>query len=114
MAWLRPLDPDSDGRRRFKLISPVDESETGEIACANEADVQAAMQRARAAQRIWGQTPIKERVRLMDRATTGPMERMTGPATTRRMGRATTGPTGPTARTGPTAPTTTAATMPRA
>ena len=49
MAWLRPLDPDDEGRRRFRLLSPVDGSELRELSCANEADVAAAMERARRA-----------------------------------------------------------------
>ncbi len=68
MAWLTPLEPDEEGRRRFQLVSPLDGSETSTLTCANAADVDAAMVRARKAAKIWGQTPVRERVKLMDRA----------------------------------------------
>jgi succinate-semialdehyde dehydrogenase/glutarate-semialdehyde dehydrogenase len=68
MAWLRPLDPDDLGRRRFSVRNPVDGRDTGTLVCANADDVSAAMAVARKVQPSWGKTPVKERVKLMNKA----------------------------------------------
>ena len=68
MGFLRPLSPDDQGRRRFQVLSPVDQTDTGSFTCASPADVDAAMARARAVQPAWAQTPIKDRAALMQNA----------------------------------------------
>ena len=68
MAWLDPIDPDAEGRRQFTVRNPKDGRDTGTLTCANEADVAAAMARARKVQPMWAATPVKERVALMQKA----------------------------------------------
>ena len=74
MGYLEAIEPE-DGRRRFKVLSPVDGSVVGTIRVHNEDDVKAAVERARKVQRRWEATPLKERVRLMKRAVATLMKR---------------------------------------
>ena len=68
MAWLRPDEPDEAGRRRFRVLTPGTGEDTGQLVCANADDVHAAMARARAAQALWADVTVPERVRLMSAA----------------------------------------------
>lgn len=67
MGYLEPL-PAQDGRRRFRLNSPVDGRELLQFSVDTAADVQAKVARARAVQPAWAATPIAERARLMQKA----------------------------------------------
>ena len=58
----------SDNRRHMQLRSPVTLQPTGELVCANAADVAAAIARARAAQPAWAATPMKARAAIVQRA----------------------------------------------
>ena len=57
-----------DGRRRFAVLNPVDRSEVGQFDVNTRADVEAALSKARAAQKAWAQTPVRDRVKLMQAA----------------------------------------------
>jgi acyl-CoA reductase-like NAD-dependent aldehyde dehydrogenase len=63
VAYLEPIE--RDGRRGYRVLSPVDERElfTYEVTTAEE--VRAAVERARVAQKRWGAMPVRERSRLM-------------------------------------------------
>jgi acyl-CoA reductase-like NAD-dependent aldehyde dehydrogenase len=56
--------------RTLVLKSPIDGDRIAEVPVMGEAEVRAAVERARAAQRTWGQLPVKERakrlVRMLD------------------------------------------------
>lgn len=67
MGYLQPLEP-QEGRRRFRLTSPVDGHEVGTFSVCTKEDVQAAVARARAAQPAWEATPLRERVAIVLRA----------------------------------------------
>jgi succinate-semialdehyde dehydrogenase/glutarate-semialdehyde dehydrogenase len=59
----------SDGpRRRYRLRSPVTLEPIGELECMTEADVAAALERARKAQPAWASLSFDERARVLDRA----------------------------------------------
>ncbi|MEE4659432.1 MAG: aldehyde dehydrogenase family protein [Halieaceae bacterium] len=60
--------PSSDSRRHLQLISPVTLEPTGELVCANEQDVAAAIAAARAAQPAWAATSFRERSEIMHEA----------------------------------------------
>lgn len=68
MAILEALSPSSDGRRRIALRSPATREPIGEITCATADDVNAAIARARKAQKEWGARPVKERVAVLRKA----------------------------------------------
>lgn len=67
MGYLEALEP-VDGRRCFRLNSPVDGAEVHRFSVDTAADVEAKVARARAVQPAWAATPVKERARLMQRA----------------------------------------------
>ena len=52
----------ADGHRRLALTSPVTLEPIGELVCASEADVKAAVAKARKAQPAWAAKTIEERV----------------------------------------------------
>lgn len=58
----------SDSRRHLQLRSPITLEPTGELVCANEEDVAAAVARARAAQPAWAALSFDERAKFMNRA----------------------------------------------
>lgn len=68
MAILEELPSSPDGRRRYGLKSPHTFEPVGNITCANAADVEAAIARARSAQRAWGAKSPSERAAIIDRA----------------------------------------------
>ncbi len=57
-----------EGRRRLKLQGPADLRPLGEIEVNTATDVREALKRARRAQVGWGELPLTERVRYMERA----------------------------------------------
>ncbi len=65
----------TDSRRHLQLRSPVTLEPTGELVCANEEDVAAAITRARAAQPAWAATSMKERGAIVERALKIVLER---------------------------------------
>jgi succinate-semialdehyde dehydrogenase/glutarate-semialdehyde dehydrogenase len=65
----------NDSRRHLQLRSPVTLEPTGELVCANEEDVAAAITRARAAQPGWAATSMKERGAIVERALKIVLER---------------------------------------
>ena len=67
MSIYEPIASD-DSRRHLQLRSPVTLEPTGELVCANADDVAAAIQRARAAQRSWAATSMRERRDIAQRA----------------------------------------------
>ena len=67
MGYLQPLEP-HQGRRRFRVTSPVDGREVGQLECATEADVLAAVARAREVQPAWAATPVSARCKLLRKA----------------------------------------------
>jgi len=58
----------TDSRRHLQLRSPVTLEPTGELVCANEEDVAAAIAKARVAQKAWAATSMKERAAIVERA----------------------------------------------
>jgi succinate-semialdehyde dehydrogenase/glutarate-semialdehyde dehydrogenase len=58
----------SDSHRHLRLRSPVTLEPTGELVCANAADVAAAIASARAAQPAWATTSMEERTAIVRRA----------------------------------------------
>ena len=74
MSIYEPLEP-SDGRRVLQLRSPITLEPTGTLICANQADVDAALQKARAAQPAWAALSFKERAGYMKKALKVLMDR---------------------------------------
>ena len=68
MAIVEALSPNSDGRRRIALRSPATREPVGEITVSTAEDVNAAIARARKAQKAWAEKPIKERAAILRRA----------------------------------------------
>ncbi|MBN7795043.1 aldehyde dehydrogenase family protein [Parahaliea mediterranea] len=67
MAIYEPIESD-DSRRHLRLRSPLTLEPSGELVCANEEDVAAAIALARQAQPAWAATPIRERAKVAERA----------------------------------------------
>jgi succinate-semialdehyde dehydrogenase/glutarate-semialdehyde dehydrogenase len=67
MSIYEPIES-VDSRRHLQLRSPVTLEPTGELICANEEDVAAAIARARQAQPAWAATSMKERARIVENA----------------------------------------------
>ena len=67
MSIYTPIESE-DSRRHLQLKSPVTLEPTGEMVCANEEDVAAAIARARAAQPAWAATGMRERADIVERA----------------------------------------------
>ena len=67
MSLYEPIES-SDSHRRLQLRSPVTLEPIGELVCANEEDVAAAISRARQAQPAWAATSMRERAAIVDRA----------------------------------------------
>ena len=74
MAYLRPKEG-TEGRRAFGVVSPVDGSALPPFDVTNADDVAAAITRARAAQRHWGNTPVADRAALAQRLLSVLLER---------------------------------------
>lgn len=62
MAIFERIAETADGHRRLVLKSPVTLEPIGELVCASEADVQAAVAKARKAQKAWAAKSVEERV----------------------------------------------------
>jgi len=75
MAIVTPVDTPTGERRRLALASPATLDAIGEIEVQTEADVAAAVERARKAQPDWGTLPVEERARVMKRALDVLLER---------------------------------------
>jgi len=65
----------NDSRRHLQLRSPVTLEPTGELICANEEDVAAAISKARVAQTAWAKTSMEERAVIVERALKVVLER---------------------------------------
>jgi acyl-CoA reductase-like NAD-dependent aldehyde dehydrogenase len=65
MAIVEPLSPTPDGHRRLRLRSTSDNQPFHEITVSTREDVEAALVRARAAQREWAKVPIAERASIV-------------------------------------------------
>ena len=61
----------SDVRRHLQLRSPIDLEPTGELVCANEDDVKAAIRKAREVQPAWAATSMRERREIVEQALQG-------------------------------------------
>ena len=68
MAILEPLEPGTGERRRYRLRNPGTLESIGELEAKNAADVRAALDVARKAQRDWGALAVDERARVLRRA----------------------------------------------
>ena len=65
MAIVEPLSPTAEGRRRLGIRSPATRESVGEILVHGQADVEAAIAKARDAQRDWARVPVAERARIV-------------------------------------------------
>jgi acyl-CoA reductase-like NAD-dependent aldehyde dehydrogenase len=65
MAIVEPLPPTPDGHRRFRLRSTSSNQPIHEITVNTKDDVDAALARARAAQKEWAKVPVGERARIV-------------------------------------------------
>lgn len=65
MAIVEPLAETSEGRRRLGIRSPATREPVGEIVVSRREDVEAAIAKARTAQREWARVPIAERARIV-------------------------------------------------
>lgn len=74
MAIYEPIES-SDSRRHLQLRSPLTLEPSGELVCASQEDVAAAIARAREAQPAWAATPVRERVAVARRALELVLER---------------------------------------
>lgn len=68
MSIYETLENPNSAHRVLQLRSPVTMEVTGELECANAADVQAAVQKARQAQISWAALSFKERAAYMTKA----------------------------------------------
>lgn len=74
MSIYEPIES-TDARRHLQLRSPINLQPTGELICANEDDVKAAIAKARAAQPAWAATSMKTRREIIERALKIVLER---------------------------------------
>ncbi len=65
MAIVEPLAETSEGRRRLGIRSPATRERVGEIVVSRREEVEAAVAKARDAQREWARVPIAERARIV-------------------------------------------------
>ncbi len=65
MAIVEPLAETSEGRRRLRIRSPATRERVGEIVVSRREEVEAAVAKARDAQREWARVPIAERARIV-------------------------------------------------
>ena len=65
MAIVEPLSETPEGRRRLGIRSPATREQVGEIVVNRREDVDAAIAKARDAQREWARVPIAERARIV-------------------------------------------------
>jgi acyl-CoA reductase-like NAD-dependent aldehyde dehydrogenase len=75
MAWLEPIPATESGLRRFRLKSPVTLEPVGEFDAQPEAEVRAAVERARKAQPAWAGLDFDARGRFLRRAVAHLIER---------------------------------------
>lgn len=68
MSIYTPVTREGEARRVLELRSPVDLHPIGDLVCANRADVDAAVARAREAQPSWAALSFRERAAFMQRA----------------------------------------------
>ncbi|WP_063046222.1 aldehyde dehydrogenase family protein [Nocardia pseudovaccinii] len=68
MAIVHPADDTTDGHRRLALASPLDGSPIDELEIATSAEVDHAVEKARAAQRNWAARGVAERAKIVRRA----------------------------------------------
>ena len=68
MAIVTALADEGAGRRKLQLSSPVTLKEIGKIEVQTEQDIEAALQRARVAQRAWAKVSPQERAKVLERA----------------------------------------------
>lgn len=61
MAVVTPIEPDAEGRRRYRLSSPATLEAIDELVCATDDEVAEAVERARAAQPGWAALTPTER-----------------------------------------------------
>jgi acyl-CoA reductase-like NAD-dependent aldehyde dehydrogenase len=74
MSLYEPLET-SNGRRVLQLRSPIDLEPSGTLICANKADVDAALARARNAQPAWAALSFAQRAAYVDKALKLVMDR---------------------------------------
>lgn len=65
MAIVEPLSPTPDGHRRLRLRSTSNNEPIHEITVNTKEDVEAALARAREAQKEWAKVPVAERARIV-------------------------------------------------
>jgi len=65
MAIAHPHPDASDGHRRLRLDSPVDQHSLGELDISTAEEVRGALARARAAQAAWAARPVRERAAIV-------------------------------------------------
>ncbi len=65
MAIQDAAPPQIEQKRTIDVYNPITGAVIGQITAADEADVQAAVERARVAQAAWGALDVRERARLM-------------------------------------------------
>ena len=68
MALVETLPPSGGGQRRLQLSSPATGDALGTVEVHGEAEVQAAIDRARKASAEWQEVPTRERGRILERA----------------------------------------------
>jgi acyl-CoA reductase-like NAD-dependent aldehyde dehydrogenase len=65
VAYLEAIEPDDDGRRRFRLRAPRDGRDLGILRVDRAEDVAAAIARARAAQPAWAELGVRARADII-------------------------------------------------
>jgi len=68
MAWVEAASSDEPGRRRYRLLNPASLESVGEFDALGEAEVHAAVERARKAWPQWAALEFDERGRYLQRA----------------------------------------------
>ncbi len=68
MSIYEAIESTDSARRVYQLRSPIDLQPTGELVCANDDDVKAALAKARQVQPAWAALPIEERADVLRRA----------------------------------------------
>ncbi len=68
MAIVETIAATETTRRKIRVKNPANLELIGEIQVASREEVNAAMARARAAQKVWAERPLKERAKLLRRA----------------------------------------------
>lgn len=68
MAWVEAAASEEPGRRRYRLRNPADLEPAGEFDAKSEAEVRAAVERARKAQPAWAALEFDDRAKYLNRA----------------------------------------------